>query len=230
MVNGQSVIDPAHTYYVGGSLGGIMGNVFMAYDPNITRGLLAVPGGVWSMLIERSNAWHLLQGAVLGSYTDPQVYELDIALFGMAFEPYDAITTAAHVIKDPLGGVPAKTILMWYSIGDCLVSNITTEMVARTMGIDLIDPAVKQAWNVTDATGPLQSGINVFDEHPTPLPSELNIPPAVDNGTHSGINRKPAALRMVKAFLLGAQVATQTCFASDHVTPVACDCATGACN
>src|SRR5690606_3763766 len=33
---GTSVIDPAQTYYLGGSLGGIMGNVFMAYDPNIT--------------------------------------------------------------------------------------------------------------------------------------------------------------------------------------------------
>ncbi len=135
--NGQPVIDPAHTYYVGGSLGGIMGNTFMAYDPNITRGVLAVPGGVWSMLFERSNAWHLLQGAAQGAYPDPETYQLNIAFLGMGFEPYDPITTAAHVIHDPLPGVPAKNILMWYSIGDCLVSNITTEMVARDDG----DPA-----------------------------------------------------------------------------------------
>ena len=48
-----------------------MGNVFMAYDPNITRGVLAVPGGDWSMLFERSNAWYALLGAAQGSYTDP---------------------------------------------------------------------------------------------------------------------------------------------------------------
>jgi len=229
-MTGKAVIDPAHTYYVGGSLGGIMGNVFMAYDPNITRGVLAVPGGVWSMLFERSEAWHLLQGAAMGSYTNPQTYQLLIAFFGMAFEPYDPITTAEHVIHDPLPGIPAKDILMWYSMGDCLVSNITTEMVARTMGITLIDPAVKQVWSMTPAPGPMVNGINVFNDHPTPLPPDTNVPPAVDNGTHSGINRKAAALRMVQAFLLGDQMAKQTCFASDGVTPAACDCATGACN
>lgn len=228
--NGMPVIDPNRTYYVGGSLGGIMGNVFMSYDSNITRGVLAVPGGVWSMLFERSNAWHLLQGALQGSYTDPKQYQLIVAMFGMAFEPYDPITTAAHVIKDPLPGVPTKDILMWYSEGDCLVSNITTEMVARTMGITLIDPAVKDVWNLDAAPGPMTNGINVFDDHPSPLPSDLNIPPAEDNGTHSGINKKPAALRMVEAFLLGSQSATQTCFAADGTTPAPCDCATGACN
>jgi hypothetical protein len=227
---GHAVIDPAHTYYVGGSLGGIMGNVFMAYDPNITRGVLAVPGGVWSMLFERSNAWHLLQGAAMGSYTNPETYQLLIAFFGMAFEPYDPITTAEHVIHDPLPGIPQKDILMWYSMGDCLVSNITTEMVARTMGITLIDPAVKQVYAMTAAPGPMVNGINVFNDHPSPLPPDTNVPPAVDNGTHSGINRKPAALRMVEAFLLNDQSAKQTCFASDGTTPAACDCATGACN
>ena len=45
--NGQPVIDPANTFYIGGSLGGNMGNAFMAYDPNITKGVLAVPGGNW---------------------------------------------------------------------------------------------------------------------------------------------------------------------------------------
>ncbi|CAN5567559.1 hypothetical protein BH11MYX1_BH11MYX1_40710 [soil metagenome] len=230
--NGAPVIDPDHTYYVGGSLGGIMGNVFMAYDPNILRGVLAVPGGTWSMLMERSNAFHILQPALIGSYNqDPSVYELNVALFGMAFEPYDAITTAGNVLKHPLAGVPEKKILMWYSIGDCLVSNITTEMVARTMGIGLIGPAVKSVWGLRENFGPQSSGINVFDDHPTPLPSELNIPPGMDNGTHAGINRKPAALREVSTFILGDQVAAQTCVsAADHVTPVPCDCATGACN
>jgi hypothetical protein len=227
--NGMPVIDSTKTFYVGGSLGGIMGNVFMAYDPNITRGVLAVPGGDWSLLFERSNAWHLLQGAAMGAYTDPDVYQLNIAFFGMGFEPYDPITTAAHVIKDPLPGVPVKTILMWYAMGDCLVTNISTEVVAREMGITLLGPAVKQAWGLTATPGPLVSGINVLNDHPTPLPPDNNIPPAVDNGTHSGINEKPAALREVQAFLLGSQQVLQTCYDAT-MQPVACDCATGACN
>src|SRR5205085_4544095 len=61
--NGQPVIDPSKTFYIGGSLGGIMGNTFMAYDPNIKKGVLAVPGGIWSMLLERLAVWFALLGA-----------------------------------------------------------------------------------------------------------------------------------------------------------------------
>jgi hypothetical protein len=225
---GAPVIDPARVFYVGGSLGGIMGNVIMAYDPYLMRGVLAVPGGAWSMLFERSNAWTLLEGIVQSAYKDPAVYQINVALFGMAFEPYDPITTAAHVIKDPLFGNPAKQILMWYSIGDCLVSNITTELTARTMGISMLGPSVKSPWQLAPQPGALDSGIVVFDDHPAPLPPDTNVPPATDNGTHAGINRKPAALRMVQRFLLGDQKAATGCALG--AAPAPCDCATGACD
>jgi len=226
---GAAVIDPASTFYVGGSLGGIMGNVIMAYDPNLTRGVLAVPGGAWSLLIERSNAWALLKVLIQGAYADPQVYPLNVALFGMAFEPYDPITTAAHVLHDPLFGNPVKDILMWYSIGDCLVSNLTTELTARTMGIGMIGPSVVAPWGLAPTPGAFASGIVVFDDHPTPLPPDSNEPPARDNGTHSGINRKPAALRMVQRFLLPPdRQAVDGCALAG--SPAPCDCATGACD
>lgn len=228
-IGGKAVIDPARTFYVGGSLGGIMGNVIMAYDPNLTRGVLAVPGGAWSLLFERSNAWTLLKPALQGSYNDPDIYALNVALFGMAFEPYDPITTAAHVIKDPLFGNPVKNILMWYSTGDCLVSNITTEFVAREMGMNMIGPSVKMPWGLAPAAGEYPNGLVLFDDHPTPLPPETNVPPQTDNGTHSGINRKPAALRMVESFLLPPpQLAVDGCRLNAAAAP--CDCATGACD
>jgi hypothetical protein len=231
--NNQSVIDPARTYYVGGSLGGIMGGVIMAYDPNLVRGVLAVPGGNWSMLVERSFAWYALRPAALGSYVNPEIYPLLIAAFGMGMEPYDPITTAAHELKNPLPGVPPKEILMWYSMGDCLVTNIATEMVAREMGIDLLAPSAKQPWGMSPTAAPLKSAINVFNAHPTPLPPDTNVPPGTDNGTHSGINKKPAALRFVAAFL-GEDVSDPTadvvpeCLVAGSAA--ACDCATGACD
>jgi hypothetical protein len=228
MVDGTSVLDPARTFYVGGSLGGIMGNTLMAYDPHISKAVLAVPGGVWSMMFERSTAWHLLMGAAMGAYPDPELYQLNIALLGMGMEPYDPITTAAHVIRDPLPGVPAKNVLLWYAVGDALVTNIATEMVARTMGLDLLGPAVHPVWRMPPKAGPLASGLNLYDEKPTPMPSELNIPPTSDNGTHSDVNKRAAALRQVERFLLGGEVG-QECRDGDG-EPVACDCSTGACD
>lgn len=226
--NGQPVIDPARTFYVGGSLGGIMGNTFMAYDPNITRGVLAVPGGNWSMLLERSTAWTLLMGAAQGAYEDPAVYQLNLSMgLGMGLEPYDPMTTAAHVTKDPLFGNPVKNILIWYAIGDALVTNIATEMVAREMGIQMIGPAVKSPWGLTPVPGPLANGVTVYDEHPMPMPLDTNVPPKEDNGTHSGVNRNPAALRQVEQFLLNGVVVNE-CKLAD--APAPCDCTTGACN
>ena len=225
--NGKSVIDPAHTYYVGGSLGGIMGNTFMAYDPNITRGVLAVPGGVWSLLFERSNAWSLLMPAAQGAYPDEELYQLNIAFLGMDMEPFDPITTTAHVLHDNLPGVPPKNILIWYTLGDCLVTNISTEIIARTMGIDVMAPSVKSPWHLTPQPAPLANGVNIFDAHPTPLPPDTNVPPAQDNGTHSGINRKAAALRLTQQFIFNQTVVPE-CLLSGQPAP--CDCATGACD
>ena len=222
-VNGQSVIDPNQTFYIGGSLGGIMGNTFMAYDPNIKKGVLAVPGGVWSMLLERSAAWFALLGAAQGSYRDPAVYQLVVAFLGFAMEPYDPITTAAHVIKEPMfAAQPPKDILMWYSLGDCLVTNISTEMIAREMGIKVLAPSVKSPWGLAPVAGPLASGVTIYDEHPTPFPPDTNQPPSEDNGTHSGVNRNPAALRQVEQFLLQNQVVNE-CKSGVDVVPCNCN-------
>jgi len=225
--NGTEIIDPSQVFYLGGSLGGIMGNVFMAYDPTILRGALGVPGGAWTMLFERSIAWSALKGAAQGSYVDPLEYQQLVILLGMHFEPYDPITTAPRVVADPLPGTPAKQILMYEAIGDCLVNNYSTETVVRTMGLDLVLPAVKQPWNIEGTTTALTSGFSIYDEHPTPLPpSTTNAQPSTDNGTHSGVNKRQAVLDQVREFLLQGSF-TQSCRVGGSAVP--CDCATGAC-
>jgi hypothetical protein len=101
------------------------------------------------------------------------------------------------------------------------------------MGIDLLSPAAKMPWGMAPTAAPLQSAINVFNDHPTPLPPDTNVPPTTDNGTHSGINKKPAALRFVAAFL-GEDVTDPTSAVVPEClvqgSAAACDCATGACN
>ena len=227
-VNNKAVIDPTRVYYVGGSLGGIMGNTFMAYDPNITRGVLAVPGGNWSMLLERSAAWQILLAVHQGAYRDPEVHQLNLALaLGMGLEPVDPMTTAAHVLKDPLFGNPVKNILIWYALGDSLVSNIATEMTARELGIPLLGPTVKTPWGLTAMAGPSPNGLVIYDQKKEPLPYATNQPQE-DNGTHSGVNKLPAPMRQVEQFLLPPFVASQECRIGTTAAP--CDCTTGACD
>jgi len=88
---------------------------------------------------------------------------------------------------------------------------------------------VKSPWHLAPTAGTHDNGIVAFDDHPTPLPFDTNLPPEEDNGTHSGINRKAAALRMVERFLLPPdRKATDGCALAG--SPAACDCATGACD
>ncbi len=68
--HGQNVIDPDHAYYYGISLGGIMGDTFMAYDPDVLNGVLNVPGGCWSLLLQRSIDWAPLADVFQAAYTD----------------------------------------------------------------------------------------------------------------------------------------------------------------
>ncbi len=224
----RAILDTDRVHYLGASLGGIMGNVFMAYDPNIERGALGVPGGAWSLLFERSLAWGPLQVVAKAAYPDdPYSYEILTSLLAMSFEPIDPITTTPRVVMDPLPDTPAKQILMYQTVGDSLVSNLSTEMVARTMGIDLVAPSLYVPYGLDESTEPLTSGLTIYDEHPEPLPNETNVPPNEDNGTHAGVHERAAVLRQLEGFFFDG-VITNTCELDGQSVP--CDCATGACD
>lgn len=225
---GQPVIDTSRVYYLGASLGGIMGGVFMSYDPHIERGALGVPGAGWSLLFERSFAWSALQGAILGAYEDQLLYQQNTALLGLAFEPYDPITTAPYLLQEDTGllEVPTKQVLLYETIGDSLVTNLSTELFARTLDIPVCGPALVQPFALDVHTDPATSALTIYTENATPLPSATNVPPVEDNGTHADINEKPAVLRQVKAFFFGGTIVNECRI--DNI-PVPCDCTTGAC-
>jgi hypothetical protein len=223
---GEPIIDPTQVYFFGASLGGIMGGTFMAYDPFIERGALGVPGGAWSLLIERSYAWGALSAAASASYHDDLQGQLLIGLLAWSLERWDPITTARRVIDDPLPGTPAKQLLLYEGVNDCLVSNLATEMLVRTLGVPLTAPSVKTPFGIELATEPVPSGFTIYDEKREPGVPATNQPPIDDNGTHSGVNSNPAVLRQVLGFLRSGEVVNE-CRAAD--APAPCDCAAGAC-
>jgi hypothetical protein len=225
--DGTSVIDPTRVWYFGASLGGIMGGVFMAYEPSITLGALGVPGCNWTMCFERSYAWPPLGLALRGAYPGFVLDEELIALFGMVMDKIDPGTVSQHLVADPLPETPAKQIWLYYSIGDSLVSNVASEKLIRSMGLQMTGPSLSVPYGVTERAGPGMTGATVFDEHPTPLPSDLNLAPSDDDGTHGGVHNRNAVISMLKHFFETGEL-VHGC-AVDGV-PAPCDCATGACD
>jgi hypothetical protein len=224
---GEPVLDPTRVHYYGASLGGIMGNVFMAYEPDIELGALGVPGGNWTLMMERSLAWPPLQSALRSSYEDPLEAELNISLFGMGFDPFDPITTSYRVVNDPLPGVPAKKIFLYEGVGDTLVTNLATEMVAREMRIPVTGPSLYVPYGLTETTDVVGSALTIYDEHREPVPDGTNVAPVEDNGTHSNVNERDAVMNQVKRFFLDGELAHTCAIAT---TPAPCDCSTGACD
>jgi hypothetical protein len=224
--DGEPILDPDRMQFYGLSLGGIMGGVFMAYEPTIERGALGVGGGAWSLLLERSDAWIALQAPIINAYGDQLTYQTLLALFSLAFEPYDPVATARRVLDDPLPGVPPKQLFYYKAVGDTAVTNVATHMLARTMGLPLTGPSVMEPFGFEITTEPVPSGLTIYDEKPEPFPAEGNVPPQ-ENSTHVEVRNYEAVSRQLAAFFGEGEV-RHACELDGEPAP--CDCTVGACS
>src|SRR5690606_33539915 len=61
-------VDLDRCYYFGASQGGILGSPYMALTTDVERGVLAVPGQPYSLLLNRSEAWKELATLANAAY------------------------------------------------------------------------------------------------------------------------------------------------------------------
>ncbi len=208
-VGGRSAFDPTRAYYYGISLGGIMGTAFMGYSPDCTRGALNVPGGNWSLLLQRSSNFALYSLA-FNDYTDSAEQQVLFNLAQSFFDASDPVNVAPHLLADRLPGVPEKTLLFQEAVNDGAVNNLATEMVLRSANVPLLIPTPRMPYGFTTTMGPAPSALTIWDEHPTNPPAGTNQP-ASDNPTHGTLRRLPAVIRQTAAFLTPTGVVTNTC-------------------
>lgn len=200
IAGGAKIADASRVTYYGISLGGIMGLSFMGYDPDITRGVLGCGGGFWSTLFERSVNWKEAALLIPASYKDSLDQRLLIGLAQMQFDYSDPATVAPYVLNAPLEGTPKKQLIMQMGLADAQVPNLSTEMIARTSGIPLLDPAAATIFGMTPAPGPLSSALTTWDVHGTPAPPDFEQTPSDDNQVHEAIRRIPQAEQQIKTF------------------------------
>ena len=216
------LVDPSKLSFYGISQGHILGATFMAYDPFIERGVLAVGGGNWSLLFERSTHWGHFGLMLGGAY--PGIHNKVIlqALMQMAFDPTENIHMASRIFADPIPGTPAKQLLLHMAIGDCQVGNLSTEYQARTLGIPTLAPAFHQPYGIAEEAGPLTSGLVMWDEKLDFTPPTTNLLNQVDNETHDSVRRYSKVVEQIGIFVETGEI-IHTC----GDTP--CDCAASAC-
>ena len=141
--SGHSVIDHSQgLYYYGNSQGGIAGGALTAVEPDITRTVLYVPGMNYSTLLTRSVDFNDYALVLYPSYPNEAERPLLLALIQMMWDRGEPNGYANHMTGDPLPGTPAHHVLIEMAYADHQVSNVATEVEARTIGAPLRYPTL----------------------------------------------------------------------------------------
>jgi hypothetical protein len=216
---GTPLLDGREVYYLGGSQGGIFGNTLLALSPDVDRGGLIVGGGVYSLMLPRSvNFWpfKLVLDIVYPRPIDQQIL---IAVTQSLWDFSDPISFVSHSLRDTFPGLdgqpltPRKVVLQ-ESRYDAQVPNVATRVVARTMGLPQLGPAIEPVYGLTPTDGPVEAAYVQYDIVPTPRPSETNVSGNRDNGAHGGLANVDAVIQQLDALLQQSGRVLSTCGSS----------------
>jgi hypothetical protein len=195
---GQSVIDHGDgVYYYGNSQGGIAGGALTAVEPDITRTVLYVPGMNYSTLLTRSVDFADYSAFLYPAYPNESERPLLLAMIQMMWDRGEPNGYANHMTSNPLPGTPAHHVLIDMAYGDHQVSNVTTEVEARTIGAPLRHPTLDP--------GRTPGFVNFFPDIPTlgSLPGPAadgngffvwDIGPKRDDGAGGFLGTEPAPI------------------------------------
>lgn len=141
--DGTPVLAPDSTVFVGNSQGGILGGAASAISTEWTRAVLGVPGMNYSLLLPRSSDWPEFQVVFEGAYQNVDDRLMALMLVQLLWDRGENGGYAQHLTRDTYDGIEPKTVLLVEAFGDHQVANVSTEILARTIGAQVHTPALK---------------------------------------------------------------------------------------
>src|SRR6185503_11395868 len=184
--NGQSAIKSDERYYLGGSQGGIFGSSYMALSTDVTRGVLAVPGQPYNLLLNRSVDSDPYLPVMRQSFTDPIDLQIALELAQMFWDRAEP-TGYSHRIEKPLPGTPAHRVLLQVAIGDHQVTTLGAHVMARAIGAKSLEPAVRPIFGVEQASTPYEGSAMVEYDFGLPPEPTTNVPMRAGEDPHGKV-------------------------------------------
>lgn len=227
---GAPLVANDRTVFVGNSQGGILGGAASALSNEWTNVVLGVPGINYSLLLTRSSDWPEFQSIFDAAYTDPVDRVLALQLIQLLWDRGENNGYAQHLTGNVYPGTDEeKKVLLVQAFGDHQVANVSTEVLARTIGAAVHEPAlgpgrsadVDPQWGIPalDHSAQGNAAVVVWD-FGTPHPPTVNLPPSepeFGQDPHGAGSDEPLVLQQALTFLLTGEV-TDVCNAGPCVS------------
>ena len=198
---GNPMLDGSTTYYYGGSQGGIMGASYMALATDVTRGVLAVPGQSYNLLLERSVNFDAFADIIDSTYAQSFDRQMLLGLVQLLWDRAEPSGLSRHIVNDTLPGTPSHQVLLLDAIGDHQVSTLGAHVMARTIGVPLLAENPRDVWGLEQVRGPVDSALVEYDFGLPPEPLG-NEPMREGEDPHGQLTDVPAAVQTATHYFL----------------------------
>jgi hypothetical protein len=175
---GGAELDGTKRYYFGGSQGGILGASIMALNLDIERGLLAVPGQSYNLLLNRSVNFDEYAGQLYQVYGWNALHiQMNLALIQGLWDRAEPTGYSKYVRTDRFPNTPAHEVLIQVSKADHQVTNLGAHIMARTIGgVVNLAPLIRPVWGLEDKSD-VHVGSGMLEvDFGNPDPPITNIP------------------------------------------------------
>ena len=209
---GVPLIDTSELFYDGNSQGGIIGGAATAVAQDWTRAVLGVPGMNYSLLLRRSSDWPAYASIFEVAYPDRLDQTLVLAMVQSQWDRAEANGYAHHMTDDPYPGTPPHQVLLHVAYADHQVTMWSAEIMARTIGARLRQPALAAGRHPDEAPyfGLLPvpgegfgGSVMVYWDAGTPPPPSIEAPPTEGSDPHGRPRAQPSARLQKSAFFDG---------------------------
>ncbi|MCO4772486.1 MAG: hypothetical protein KDA24_20805 [Deltaproteobacteria bacterium] len=188
-------------YYHGISQGSIFGAVHAAISLDITHAAIMVGGTNYSIMIPRSSNFPDYELIFLPWYARRLDQQVMLSVIMSIWDKSEPSGFTHRVTQNPLPGTQAKRVLHTAAVNDSQVPNLSSDIMARTMGIPLFTPSSREVWGmetVTEADQPTSA--LVYYDFDRPLGASGNVPPPGDNDVHGDLRFLEASQQQISAF------------------------------
>jgi hypothetical protein len=210
-IDGQPAFDADERYFLGISLGSLMGSVAMAMSQDIERVVLHVGGAIFPLMQSRSIDFEQFEIVYSAWYERRIDREFYWSVIGSLWDQSEPATYLPHLIADPLPGTPAKKVLYQIALRDAEVPNIASDLAGRTAGLTQISPANHSVWGMDQAPAtPFDGSAMLYWDCNDPEIPAGNEPPE-DNSAHQCVRRTASFAAQVDAFWHPDGLVTFTC-------------------